>query len=107
ALSAQLAASPARPNVIYREGPCRYLNLDTPKLDAADGQLRFAGPGSAALGVEMFGNCQNAADWRGSMEFTLVPQLDNCGRFRVRIVDSKLTHAAGRPALPLLREPGK
>src|SRR2546428_1884583 len=107
ALSAQLAASPARPNVIYREGPCRYLNLDTPKLDAADGQLRFAGPGSAALGVEVFGNCQNAADWRGSMEFTLVPQLDNAGRLRVRIVDSKLTDAAGGTALPLIWELSK
>jgi hypothetical protein len=64
ALSTELAASPARPNVIYREGPWRYLNFETPKLDAVDGQLRFAGPGSAALGVEMFGKCQNAADWR-------------------------------------------
>ena len=67
ALSAQLAASPAAPNVIYREGPCRYLNLETPKLDALDGRLRLVGPGSAALGVELFGNCQNAAAWRGSM----------------------------------------
>jgi hypothetical protein len=30
ALAAQLAASPAAPNVIYREGPCRYLNLRRP-----------------------------------------------------------------------------
>src|SRR6185503_479987 len=63
ALSAQLAASPARPNVIYREGRCRYLNLEAPKLDAVDGHLRLVGPGSAALGVELLGQCQNAADW--------------------------------------------
>ena len=98
ALSAQLAASPARPNVIYREGPCRYLNLETPRLDALDGQLRLVGPGSAALGVELFGNCQNAAAWRGSMQFTLAPRLDRAGRLRMRIVDSQLTDAAGGKA---------
>lgn len=95
ALSAQLAASPAAPNVIYREGRCRYLNLETPKLDGLDGQLRLAGPGSAALGVELFGKCQNAAAWRGSMQFTLAPQIDSAGRLRLRIVDSKLTDADG------------
>ena len=99
ALSAQLAASPARPNAIYREGRCRYLNLEAPKLDAGDSQLRLSGPGSAALGVELFGNCQNAAAWNGSIQFTLVPQLDNAGRLRLRIVDSALTDADGGRAL--------
>jgi hypothetical protein len=98
ALNAQLATSPATPNVIYREGPCRYLNLETPKLDALDGQLRFVGPGSAALGVELFGNCQNAAAWHGSMQFTLAPQVDSAGRLRMRIVDSELTDAGGGKA---------
>ena len=95
ALSAQLAASSAKPNEIYREGRCRYLNLEAPKLDAVDGQLRLAGPGSAAFGMEMFGNCQNAAAWQGTMQFTLAPWLDPAGRLRLRIVDSKLTDAAG------------
>lgn len=99
ALSAQLAASPARPNVIYREGRCRYLNLETPKLDALDGQLRLVGPGSAALGVELLGNCQNAAAWNGSMQFTLAPRLDAAGRLRLRIVDSRLTDAGGAATL--------
>jgi len=84
---------------IYREGRCRYLNLEKPKLDALDGQLRLAGPGSAALGVELLGNCQNAAAWQGSMHFTLVPRLDSAGRLRVRIVDSKLTDAGGGKTL--------
>src|SRR3989442_3209503 len=95
ALSAQLAASSAKPNEIYREGRCRYLNLEAPKLDAVDGQLRLAGPGSAAFGMEMFGNCQNAAAWQGTTQFTLAPWLDPAGRLRLRIVDSKLTDAAG------------
>jgi hypothetical protein len=99
ALSAQLAASPARPNVIYREGRCRYLNLGTPKLEALDGRLRFVADGSAALGVELLGNCQNAAAWNGSMQFTLAPRLDQAGRLRFRIVDSRLTDAGGASAL--------
>lgn len=98
ALSAQLAASPRRPNVIYREGQCRYLNLDTPKLEGRDGQLRLVGPGSAALGLDWFGSCQNVVNWRGSMQFTLVPRLDRAGRLRVRIVDSALTDASGEKA---------
>src|SRR5437867_1056721 len=97
ALSAQLDASSAKPTEIYREGRCRYLNLEAPKLDAVDGQLRLAGPGSAAFGMEMFGNCQNAAAWQGTMQFTLAPWLDPAGRLRLRIVDSKLTDTAGKP----------
>src|SRR5437868_1131690 len=61
ALGAQLAASSAKPNEIYREGPCRYLNLDKPKLEALDGKLFLTGPGSAALGIELFGDCKSAA----------------------------------------------
>ena len=78
---------------VYREGPCRYLKVETPKLDALDGQLRFAAPGSAALGVELFGNCQNGGAWRGTMHFTLAPRIDGAGRLRMRIVDSKVTGA--------------
>ena len=88
ALAAQLAASKATPNVIYREGPCRYLNLDKPSLEAVyDGRLRLVETSSAALGVELFGACPNAASWKGSMEFTFVPQIDNAGRLRLRVVN--------------------
>ena len=107
ALSAQLTASASRPGVVYREGRCRYLSLDTPKLEAVDGELRLAGPGAAALGVELLGNCQNAAQWKGSMHFRLVPQIDNAGRLRVRIVDSRLTDAGGGAALGFIWELSK
>ena len=107
ALSAQLAASPSQPHVIFREGRCRYLNLETPKLDAVDGHLRLTGPGSAALGVELFGQCQNAAAWTGSMQFTLAPQIDNAGRLRFRIVDSALTDASGARALGFIWDVSK
>jgi hypothetical protein len=101
ALNARLAASPARPGTIYRDGPCRYLRLDAAKLEPVDGQLRLVGPGSAALGVEMSGKCYNASTWRGTMQFTLAPQLDRAGRLRFRIVDSQLTDPDGAetPAL--------
>src|ERR1041384_1293655 len=107
ALAAQLAASKATPNVIYREGRCRYLNLESPKLEAVDGNLRLTGPGSGALGIELLGNCQNAANWKGTMEFTLAPHLDPAGRLRVRIVDSKLTDDAGSSALGFIWELSK
>ncbi|HEV3010802.1 MAG TPA: lytic transglycosylase domain-containing protein [Burkholderiales bacterium] len=102
ALDAQLATSPATPHVLYRQGRCRYLKLGTPKLEAVDGRLRFVSPGSAALGVQLAGNCQNAAAWQGSMQFTLAPRLDDAGRLRLRIVDTRLTDARGGRALPFI-----
>jgi hypothetical protein len=94
-LSAQLAASSATPGVIYEEGACRYLKLGAPTLEAFDGNLRLFGPGSAALGVELLGNCRNAAAWRGSVQFTLAPRLDTAGRLRLRIIDSRLSDEGG------------
>ncbi|HUQ26353.1 MAG TPA: lytic transglycosylase domain-containing protein [Burkholderiales bacterium] len=102
ALAQQLAASPAAPNVLYREGPCRFLNLDAPALAGADGQLRLDSPGSAALGVELFGRCQNAADWQGTMHVRLVPQIDADGRLRLHILDSRLSDSRGRKGVPLV-----
>ena len=107
ALSAQLTVSASRPGVVYREGRCRHLSLEAPKLDAVDGELRLVAPGAAALGVELLGNCQNAAQWKGSMHFRLVPRIDNAGRLRVRIVDSRLTDAAGGAALGFIWELSK
>ena len=98
-LAAQL---PASPNAIYREGPCRYLNLDAPVLGAANGELRLTTPGSAAIGAELFGRCQNAADWQGTLHARLVPQIDADGRLRLRIVDSRLEDSRGRRGVPLV-----
>ncbi len=94
ALAEQLAASPAHPGEIFRDGPCRVLALDAPKLEALDGVLRFTGPGKAVLGVELFGKCRNAVDWSGTVELDLVPRIDAAGKLRVRIVDSRLADAA-------------
>jgi hypothetical protein len=108
ALAAQLAAASREPNVIYREGPCRYLKLETPRIEGRDGQLRVTGPGSAALGVEMLGSCQNAAAWQGSVQLTLVPQIDNAERLRLRVADSTLTDGGGGgPALGFIWELSK
>jgi hypothetical protein len=107
-LAAQLAASTAKPNEVYREGPCRYLNLEPPKVEEFEGKLRLTSPGTAALGVEMLGKCQNAADWRGSLQLTLVPRIDSAGILRVRIVDSKLMDVRGSDSrAPLIWELSK
>ena len=98
ALARQIAASSGGTGVIYREGRCRYLKLGNPALAAAEGTLRLAAPGTAAFGLDLAGTCQNAAAWRGSMQFTLVPLIDPQGRLRLRIVDSRLSDANGSPA---------
>ncbi len=105
ALRMQLAAVTDKPEVIYQEGPCRYLHYNAPRLEVHEGQLRFVGPGAAALGAELFGTCYNAAGWRGSMDFPLVPQLDSAGRLTLHIVNSRLTDANGKetPTLGFIR----
>jgi hypothetical protein len=77
---------------LYREGPCRYLNMEQPKLEAAEGHLHFTGPGNGTLGVEISGKCRSAVAWRGSVQFTLLPRIDEAGRLRMRIVDSSLSN---------------
>ena len=79
---------------LYREGPCRYLTLGEPRLEPAQGALRLSGPGNGSLGVEIGGTCRRAVAWRGAVDFTLVPRVDEAGRLRVKILDSGLSHAS-------------
>jgi Transglycosylase SLT domain len=79
----------------YREGRCRSMKLEKPAVDAVDGRLRLSGPASGRLGVEFSGNCRNVATWHGTVQLTLEPWLDQAGRLRVRIHDSRLTRAPG------------
>ena len=79
---------------LYREGPCRYLDLGEPRLEAAQDALRLSGPGKGILGVELGGTCRRAVAWRGAVDFTLVPRIDPAGRLRVKILDSGLSHAS-------------
>jgi hypothetical protein len=104
ALAAQLAASSARPQEVLREGRCTYLSLEPPRLEAVDGRLRLSGPGKGALGADLLGQCQSAAAWQGTMEFTLVPSIDSAGRLRVAVSDSRLITPSGdkAPAIGLL-----
>src|SRR4051812_22690018 len=79
---------------LYRAGPCRYLNLGEPSLEPAQGMVRFSGPGNGSLGAEIGGTCRRAVAWRGAVQLTLVPRIDEAGRLRMKIVDSGLSHAS-------------
>lgn len=85
----------------YREGRCRSMKLDKPALDAVDGRLRLSGPASGSLGVELSGHCQSVAAWQGTVQLTLEPWLDQAGRLRMRIHDSRLTGTPGGGAVLL------
>jgi len=79
---------------LYRQGPCRYIDLGEPRLEPSQGALRLSGPGKGALGVQIGDTCRQAVAWRGAVDFTLVPRIDEAGRLRVKIVDSGLSHAS-------------
>ena len=81
----------------YKDGPCRRLSLKPAALESRGGHLHLSIPGNGALGVELAGKCQTAATWHGTLHFTLLPRLDEAGRVRVNIVDSRASGMA--PAL--------
>ena len=89
AFNAQLAG--------YRDGPCRYLRLKPAALESRGGHLHLSIPGNGSLGIALAGKCQSAAAWQGNVHFTLAPRIDEAGRVRVSIVDSRASGMA--PAL--------
>jgi hypothetical protein len=106
ALARQLAAS-SKNGELWREGKCRYLSLEAPKLEQAERGLLLVAPGKAMIGAEILGKCANAADWVGTAQFILAPRIDSAGVLRVRIVDSSLTDARGDKAAGLIWELAK
>lgn len=86
----------------YKDGPCRHLSLKPAALESREGHLHLAIPGAGALGVDLAGKCQTAATWKGTLHFTLAPRIDDAGRVRVSIVDSRASGMA-----PVLWEAGK
>jgi hypothetical protein len=78
----------------YQDGACRHLELKPAALESRDGHLHLALPGRGALGVELAGKCQTAATWQGTLHFTLAPRIDDAGRVRVTIVDSRASGMA-------------
>ena len=104
ALAKQLAASSGNTGEIWREGKCRYLRLEPPKLEAAERGLLLSAPGTALIGAEVLGRCANAADWDGTVRFILAPHIDNAGVLRVRILDSSLADKRGDTAAGLVWE---
>src|SRR5262245_34155814 len=90
ALAKQLSASSGGTGELWREGQCRYLRLEAPKLEAAERGLLLPAPGTAMIGAEVLGKCARAADWDGTVRFILEPRIDSAGVLRVRILDSAL-----------------
>ena len=99
ALEAQLGISAAAPEAIHRDGPCRYLKVGKPEVRTEDGKLHIVAPGSALAAVELLGACRGLAPLRGRVHFTVMPHIDASGRVRVRILDSRVTDAAGAEGL--------
>jgi hypothetical protein len=107
ALAKQLDASTGGTGELWREGACRYLRLEPPKLEAAERGLLLAAPGTAMLGAEILGKCAKAADWDGTARFILEPRIDNAGILRLRVLDSALTDKRGDKAAALVWELSK
>jgi hypothetical protein len=106
-LAAQSGTSAGNTGELWREGKCRYLRLEPPKLEAAERGLLLSAPGTALIGAEVLGKCANAADWDGTVRFILEPRIDEAGILRVRILDSALADKRGDKVAGLVWELAK
>jgi hypothetical protein len=107
ALAKQLDAQTGKTGELWREGACRYLRLEPPKVEAAERGLLLSAPGTAMIGAEFLGKCANAADWDGIARFILEPRIDEAGVLRVRILDSALSDKRGAKDSALIWELAK
>lgn len=93
-LAGQLHAQDAAAGTLYRDGRCRYFELDPPRLITHEGRLRFVTPARAALGSDLLGDCRGP-HWKGVLESTLVPYLAPGWKLKLRVVDHRLRDKPG------------
>jgi hypothetical protein len=77
--------------VLWRSGDgCRTFTMRDPTLEAAEGWLRIAGPGSAEAGLGVLGYCLASVAWQGHVEFVTQPEVGADWQLRLRVVDTQL-----------------
>src|SRR5262249_2577942 len=80
--------------VVWRsEDGCRTFTLRDPTIQPAQGQRLVAGPGSARVGLGLFGYCFAQVGWDGHVEVVAQPEIGSDWQLRLRVVDTTLYDA--------------
>lgn len=87
------------PTEIFRQGDCRYVQIEDLQLVPAAQQLQMTARSTLKFGPEWFGDCYGAIDWRGQARFTLEPYLSPEPLLRYRLRDTHLVDEQGHTSL--------
>lgn len=90
ALAKHLFPQPGQTITLFQEGTYRYLHAEQPRFYIRNGQPHFVCHLAASMGVELLGAWPVGVAWRGSIDLTLQPFVDNQWQLRYRVVDSTM-----------------
>lgn len=87
------------PTDIFRQGDCRFIQLEGLKLETSNGRLHLKTHMTLKFGPQWFGSCYGAIDWRGTAQFELEPYLTPDQLLRYRLHDTQLVDEQGNKSL--------
>lgn len=94
-----LSMQDSGPTEIFRQGDCRFIQIEDLRLAPDADGLRMSSSSTLKFGPDWFGDCYGAIDWSGQARFGLEPYItpDHLLRFRLR--DTHLVDAQGKTSL--------
>ncbi|MBI5461790.1 MAG: lytic transglycosylase domain-containing protein [Gammaproteobacteria bacterium] len=87
------------PAEIFRQGDCRFIQLEGLKLETDGGRLHVKTHTTLKFGPNWFGSCYGAIDWRGTAQFELEPYITPEHLLRYRLRDTQLIDEQGNKSL--------
>ncbi|MBI5040924.1 MAG: lytic transglycosylase domain-containing protein [Gammaproteobacteria bacterium] len=84
---------------IFRQGDCRFIQIEGLKLETAGDRLHLKTHTTLKFGPNWFGSCYGAIDWRGSAQFELEPYITPEHLLRYRLRDTQLIDDQGNKSL--------
>ena len=94
-----LAIRDAAPAEIFRQGDCRFIQLDDLELTTVGDRVLVKTGTRLKFGPEWFGSCYGAIDWYGDAYFDLEPYITPDQQLRYRLQDTQLIDAQGERSL--------
>lgn len=84
---------------IFRQGDCRYIQLNGLQLESVGDRLRVRTPTRLKFGPDWFGSCYGAITWQGEARFELEPYITPESVLRYRLLDTELINEQGEKSL--------
>ncbi|HEY9198864.1 MAG TPA: lytic transglycosylase domain-containing protein [Gammaproteobacteria bacterium] len=84
---------------VFRQGDCRYVQLNGLQLDTAGDMLRVRTRTRLKFGPDWFGSCVGAVTWQGEARFDLEPYITPEYVLRYRLRDTRLIDEQGKESL--------